>query len=46
LIAFGKKDNEYYFSKKKFTINRGVTESLALIKLSEEDFRKEMRSFQ
>lgn len=44
IVAFGKKDGEYYYNKKEFIIEKNARTDITLAKVSEEDFRKEMKS--
>jgi hypothetical protein len=45
IIAFGKKNGEYYVSKKKFTTEKGLTASLDMDKVPEAEFRKMLKLF-
>lgn len=45
IIAFGKKNGEYYVSKKKFTTEKGLTASLDMDKVPEPEFRKILKLF-
>ncbi|HMK25818.1 MAG TPA: OmpA family protein [Chitinophagaceae bacterium] len=44
IVAFGKKNGQYYYSKKEFIIEKNARTDLTLAKMSEEDFRKQMKS--
>jgi hypothetical protein len=44
IVAFGKKNGEYFYSKKEFIIEKNARTDISLEKISEEDFRKQMKS--
>ncbi|MEQ1676445.1 MAG: OmpA family protein [Chitinophagaceae bacterium] len=44
IVAIGKRDGAYFFSRKEFTTEKGATAELELTDISEEDLNKEMRS--
>lgn len=44
IVAMGKRDGAYYFSRKEFTTEKGAKAALELTGITEEDLNKEIRS--